>query len=693
MQLLIQLTLSIVIATSPQTVRDKVLHGIDSIPVLGTPGTMCVWGDDAFPIIFGKDKASPIAVAAIHGKGRFFAIAHGSYVSGLQDGTGSQFMKQVVQWVGNKANPTIVTLNNDRSRWGGADILAFGQNMQLTSENETALLEWVRNGGGVIASACPWGWAQVTGKDLRSDLSQNRVMANLGMQYGGGYSRASGSGVFLIEDIPEESHAGVALQQLRKTGSCSAVGSNAILSAIQTAPASNHRFVDEVKVVVSEEGFSPPTRTKPLKSSETKSRIYTTLYSSEWKSLEPSEVTAAVGSEVFPGTVDPLLPRVSITRHMLDPNVEGWQSTGMYVCPGELVNVSVVVGDPQYWTLRIGCHKDSLWHKSSWQRWPAITYTANIENEMSVATPWGGLVYFIASKGAGDLTLSVSGVVEAPLFDVNAPAVDWRIERMNPAPWAEIKGNHMILSVPSSAVRELDNPNEVAEFWDEVVRSHCELAGIAVPPRPERFVADEQISAGYMHSGYPIMTWLDVATPKNGNLARVVDVADLKKRGSWGHFHELGHNRQRSWWTFSGTGEVTCNLFSLHAGEVLCGIEPWDNPWLKGQRGAASEYLKNGADFAKWKSSPGIALVSYAQLQKEFGWKPFTTVFKAFEAMSKSERPSKNQDKMDQWVRQMSIATKRDLRPFYLSWGMPLSTSLIENTMLDSFEPWMPEPI
>ena len=276
---------------------------------------------------------------------------------------------------------------------------------------------------------------------------------------------------------------------------------------------------------------------------------------------------------------------------------------------------------------------------------------------------------------------------------VEDAGIDWLVERDNPAPWAEIKGKHMILSVPSSAVRNLDNPEDVARFWDTVVSSHCELAGVQVPARPERFVADQQISAGYMHSGYPIMTGVDVATPKGGKLARVVDVADLTKRGSWGHFHELGHNRQRGWWTFAGTGEVTCNLFSLHAGEILCGIEPWENSWLRGQFVKAKKYLEEGADFSKWKSSPGIALVSFAQLQKEFGWQPMTDVFAEYETMPKNQRPKDNQNKMDEWVRRMSITTGHDLRPFYQMWGMPLSATLLKNETLNDLEIWSPDPL
>src|SRR5687767_13981526 len=104
-------------------------------------------------------------------------------------------------------------------------------------------------------------------------------------------------------------------------------------------------------------------------------------------------------------------------------------------------------------------------------------------------------------------------------------------------------------------------------FWDQVLDAVADLACIPRErKRPERIVADVQISAGYMHSGYPIMTHLD-------SVAQTVQFHRMKS-GTWGHFHELGHNHQRGEWTFSGTGEVTCNWFSLYVMETLCGKPP-----------------------------------------------------------------------------------------------------------------------
>lgn len=48
-------------------------------------------------------------------------------------------------------------------------------------------------------------------------------------------------------------------------------------------------------------------------------------------------------------------------------------------------------------------------------------------------------------------------------------------------------------------------------------------------PQPFRFQCDRDIGGGYMHSGYPIMTGLDVT-----------EVTLDPTPGKWGHYHEVG---------------------------------------------------------------------------------------------------------------------------------------------------------
>jgi len=51
----------------------------------------------------------------------------------------------------------------------------------------------------------------------------------------------------------------------------------------------------------------------------------------------------------------------------------------------------------------------------------------------------------------------------------------------------------------------------------------------------------------YLDAGYPIVTHMDVSDPNSKNF--IFNIDTLEKEGSWGLFHELGHNRQRSSWS------------------------------------------------------------------------------------------------------------------------------------------------
>ena len=39
---------------------------------------------------------------------------------------------------------------------------------------------------------------------------------------------------------------------------------------------------------------------------------------------------------------------------------------------------------------------------------------------------------------------------------------------------------------------------------------------------------------------------------------------DIVNEGSWGIYHQIGHNHQDYKWTTSSTGEVTNNVYSLY---------------------------------------------------------------------------------------------------------------------------------
>ena len=151
------------------------------------------------------------------------------------------------------------------------------------------------------------------------------------------------------------------------------------------------------------------------------------------------------------------------------------------------------------------------------------------------------------------------------------------------------------MSLPSNLIRRLANPTEVMTLWNDVVRLQDELGTHGARRHmAERINIDVQVSAGYLHAGYPTQGPV-VAAPE------LVDTTHLQRTGSWGWFHELGHEAQRrpdkSWgwnnaYTFDGSVEATVNIFTVYAYDQLGLREQGGWGWT----GAANTVMKRAID-------------------------------------------------------------------------------------------------
>ena len=90
--------------------RAKILEGVKSVPKLGAPGPVGIWGQIAFPILSAPDKDGveiAVGAAAAYGKGRIILFGQNAYLSGNGGGDHAQLIENCVKWVGNKAKPRI----------------------------------------------------------------------------------------------------------------------------------------------------------------------------------------------------------------------------------------------------------------------------------------------------------------------------------------------------------------------------------------------------------------------------------------------------------------------------------------------------------------------------------------------------------------------------------------------------------
>ncbi|KAM4035793.1 TRPM8 channel-associated factor homolog isoform 1-T1 [Anomaloglossus baeobatrachus] len=382
-----------------------------------------------------------------------------------------------------------------------------------------------------------------------------------------------------------------------------------------------------------------------------------------------------------------------VTVHIDATNLgaDAWRSTGLYLSPrmkATLLFPASAVGKGLQ--VQVGCQTDDLSSAEELCRAPVVVRTKNVISEkVKISCIWGGLLYVIV-KGKSQLGIvpvTVYGAEPAPTFINGQTEVSSWLEtiRTSQSPWAELITENIILTVPSDAIRSLQDPDVLLSQWDSIMNAIAELA--VIPKkflRPERFVTDVQISAGWMHSGYPVMC-------HQQSINELTDLKIIKKDGIWGPIHELGHNQQQSAWEFRpNTTEATCNLWSVYVHENVLGI-PRDkaHPDLKPEERDARirAYLKNGSKLADW--DVWTALETYLQLQEGFGWDPFKCLFSKYQTMSNISK--NNNDKMNLWAKLFSQAVNKNLAPFFQAWGWPIDEATRRE--LSTLKEWETDPM
>jgi hypothetical protein len=722
------------------------LEGVSEIGSPGTPGSIAVWGDNATPVVTGRlvNARAPVVAAGTLGKGRFVAFAHTDYVKPAEwdkpeHGTNHkadtrQLVANAVRWasgLGPDAVPRVglvaldtrgfdlqtpvklIGLNADNwlDRADEVDVLVFGGAVEPTLAQAFRLGDWVKAGHGVLVAQTGWGWQQVHGGAPMFMHPFSRMLAEAGVWWTASVTEDDKPDRYIARNAPPELlHAGRALDALveqhekRRTMDAAQVeqARSSVEEAAKVLPGEDQILRPRLERLLEEqkERLIPSEDHPILPSKEPLLRVLVAFELQTMMQTPTRASHAHPAALIFPGGVPDSAPRVE-KEIDVDTSIPGWHSTGLYAAPGEPVRYEVVhkadapitgrpsLPSPDAIRLRFGCHRDALWAASEWKRLPDIAYSFKMESDAgSYVTPFGGLLYIDVGPEArpcGLIRFRLSGAVEAPLFVLGETSVsDWqkRIRRL-PGPWGEIASDKVVISVPSCILHKLDDPVPVLKVWDEVMDAAADLAGRPRQrERPERYVADVQISAGYMHAGYPIMTHLDAATT-------MIDV-DQMRAGQWGLFHELGHNHQSDAWTFTGTREVTCNLFTLYILETVCHQPPHptssEHPAFKDRDRRVAAYMARGGPgvgeesageksrFEEWKRDPFLALFMYCELRETFGWEPFKRVFREMRELPASEVPTNDADKRDEWMMRMSRATGRNLGPFFERWGVPTSS-------------------
>ncbi len=706
------------------------LAGVRRLATPGAPGVVVALRDPAEPVIVGGSSGglrAAVVAASRWGRGRVVAFAHNAYLhaEAMDDGDTGRFVLNAVQWCAPhtpRADVRVGVAGTDLSAWlvaqglrgaralgndyaarlGEIDVLVLDHS-EFTAKESGALAAFVTAGGGLLIAQTGWGWQQIHHGASMLEHPPSQLLAPAGLAWSDQFAEPTDGDFFAAGERPAPLvQFSRAFEALFPRGgdppSSDPQAGASVAIGLRLLPPTDSTFLPRVRALLAQRRDAlNPSDAHPLRSDQPAERALlayqVALLNDTSGPLAPG-FAAHPSAAAFPGAVDARAPRETVQR-TIDLGVPGWHSLGLYVPPGG--GVSVVANA---WsrrpvndlTLQVGSHTDELWHLGAWRRVPAIVLRAKFKGSTSLATPYGGLVYIdVGSRHPGQtVTIQVTGVVAAPLFDARTTTNDaWQASvRGAPGPWAEINTGKVILTVPSAVAREVNDPGALAQHWNRVLDAAAEFVGRPTArERPERFVADVQISAGYMHSGYPIMTHLDAAPD-------MVSLSELRQ-GTWGLYHELGHNHQGSEWTFDGTGEVTNNVIVLYILETVCGRPPCTgHPAIDNRderRARTRAHLAAGAPFEAGKSDPFLALEMYMQLREAFGWEPFKKVFAEYRALPVGEGPRDDDEKRDQWMVRISRATGHDLGPFFQRWGVP--TSDAARAVVANLPAWMPDDL
>ena len=719
--------------------NDDLSQLLRGVRVVGThaneeegPAAIAVISSNVFPVVVGETGGKavlPIVAAARFGKGKVVALAEKGL---LGDSNGDpvhdddHFLANAIAWV----RPA--GLRNENTRLCVTQLPGFSEHLHVagyaaaqtrsfqntdgcqvivaavdsvTAKEAANLLQFMKNGGGLILAASVSHWEdQNTSGQTIAEYPGNLILAQAGILWTDVDAHGDANNAYNVsENIPllaSAANALEALHTLREGKSPQPAeleqASRVLMTAVGIVPADDRLFLPQLREAMNGFHLSHfPSAKDPVTKSDLLTRLALALDRRAMDATKPEQIKAYPSSGEFPGSVPAAAKSVS-KRIAIDTSHPRWHSTGLYASPGQVIRIDVptnVVN--QGFKVRIGAHTDTLWHLDKWERFPDVSLVFAINSQhVRAANPFGGLIYIEVPQNSPvkSFNATIRGAFESARFVLGeTTAEQWaEAQRNTQAPWGEVESSSLILTAPLSELKKLDNPAELMGFWDHILQAQADLAGWPpAPASPERIVFDQQISAGYLHSGYPIMGPLSLAGPSLST-AYMSKSGDFEG-GRWGYYHELGHNHQSDDWTFRGTVEVTVNLFSLYSFEAVNGVPVAQNP-----RGSA-DFRKKEMDKINWKTpdysklDPFEALVMYEQLEQAFGWDAFKTLFRKYRSLPDSERPKTDLEKRDRWLTEFSRQTGKNLGPFFQAWG--LETSAEARASVSNLPCWAPEEL
>lgn len=700
--------------------RAELTAGVRAIDVGGgaIPGPFALLSTNAFPLAeaaVGNGARAFVAVGATYGRGRAVSFGHPGFfqkANGLLDSP--RLVRNALAWTSaGRAAPRIAVLRD-------AGVAAFFRTLGCTDvtvvrdvpDPEAAdvlvasgfqdrdvepALAFIAAGGGLLNTSLGWGYLFFhRGVSFTDTFADNRIHARLGYL----------QGPMMVSRIGKAFPAADGRADLATRGD--RARTIALSDAWNRLPIATRRQVgatlsiivsslppgvcpeleaDLRRLASSRAGKKVPSVNRPVCAGDAIARVAILARQLAWQRDPERPVAADPAAATYPGCVAPGTPEV--TREVaVDLAIPRWHSTGVFASAGRPLTVTLPEGaETLGLKVRIGTTPDDLTGQAEWKRAPLVTVEHPlVKRETTVYSPFGGLVYIVvpdvpssststSTSTSPSLSLTLAGGVAAPWFKLGRDTAEDFVAQCaaSGAPYGEIEGTNFVIAAETVGLRRVKDPAWIARYWDKVVALDRDLAQLTAMRRsPERICSDVQLTAGWMHAGYPIQTHQN-----EDHLDWAIDEARLSKGEGWGCYHEIGHNHQDRVWTPACCGEVTVNLFTVLAIEKVAGQDWREERFTSGRRqmaGRVKAWQSRGATFEDWKKDPFLQLELYLRLQEAFGWEAYReTIGRYWKPGFVRPNTRDDIDIFNVFIRTMSDVTKTNLAGVFAAWSIPVS--------------------
>ena len=700
--------------------QNELLYDLEDSDWGGWSSLILPIGKWSFPL--GRDSNDNTVVSGGHvGRGKIVGYGHESWVT--QD---HEFTLRAVEWACGPSSSIGLAYGAGFDDWED-DLRNAGHDVHLSvtpddlseinclidefwnghdDEDNSAIEDFLLDGGGLIMGGHSWYWSY-SNSDVAHNYPGNKISKTTGLIVSStwGYNQVN----FELPDTLYTPHNAIEavladrIDGIELSNEDATIAYSSISDCTQILTLDFIEFWTPLRDLVNSTGWTVVPYSTLWSSTghdlgiDPVADIILRLEESLTQNLPADELPVHPSHVEFPGSVSSNATRITRTVN-IDGNQSGLpsdfgysgarsnlrMSTGLYAPPGEVITISVNQETSELgFSILIGAHTDSLWDKDTIKRHSKIYRYWAIENTTTqVANSFGGPIYASIPAGSefGDLQITISGGIRAPMFVLGETSdFEWLYsEKENPAPWAELVSDNFIMTVPSSEIRDLDNPSQLMNWWDSALNMEHQLYGFEPWPRVERAVFDVQISAGWMHSGYPFMAH-DLSVPD------VVNYTYMSENGDWGMFHELGHNHQWMPSTLPGNTETSCNFASVYLMEDLVGVQGHSAVDPVQRESRMRSYFDDGSNISNW--SVWTALDTFLIIKEEWGWDVITNTLSLYYTLPTDEIPIGDIEEFNYWVMHLSNTTGYNLAPYHAAWGFPLNQQTYD--ALDHLPVWV----